>query len=277
MIGVDTVVQFARDGSVVGEWSLADMLDTRRIGYDAVEHDSKWDHLFGQDTHDWTHANAVFYDEATDGILVSTRHQDAVVRFDRATGEPTWILGPRKNWGPEYRHLLLEPIGPEPFIWNYHQHAVNVTDEGTVLVFDNGNNRASPYDWQLPDELNRSRAVEFRIDPVAMTVEKVWSYGEVREPALFGNGQGLAEWQPNTGNVLILFSSIHERAGGTLCRAIEVTRTDPPRWCGTWASTPTSRCTGSSASRSCTPPEWWSRPSRGRRAPWWSSTRPSTR
>ena len=32
----DVVVEFARDGSVVNEWKLMDILDVRRLGYDSL-------------------------------------------------------------------------------------------------------------------------------------------------------------------------------------------------------------------------------------------------
>ena len=48
--------------------------------------------------------------------------------------------------------------------WNYAQHAPQITPQGTLLLYDNGNYRASPFDSLVLDSANYSRAVEYRIN-----------------------------------------------------------------------------------------------------------------
>jgi len=74
----EPIVEFMADGTVLNEWTLLDMIDPTRIGYDALFSTSQG--------YDWVHTNAVAYNPADDSIIVSIRHQDAVVKFSRATG-----------------------------------------------------------------------------------------------------------------------------------------------------------------------------------------------
>jgi hypothetical protein len=194
----DSVVEFLPDGTLRREWPLVEMLDITRIGYDSLVETANG--------LDWTHANAVTYRLEDDSIVVSVRHQDAVIKFSRRTGKLQWILGPHDNWSPEFRPLLLDPVG-SPFRWQFHQHAPMWTPTGTLLLFDNGNRRASPFDgnpWVHAFD-NFSRGVEFKIDEDLMTVEEIWEYGERIPVRLFSFFISDADWLPTTGNRLMTF------------------------------------------------------------------------
>ena len=202
----DPVVEFLPDGTLRNEWSLTDMLDPTRIGYYSLRQN--------QGDLDWGHANAVTYDPSDDSIIVSVRHQDAVVKFSRETGELVWILGNHDNWPPEFAPFLLHPVNT-PFRWQYAQHAPMLTGDGTLLLFDNGNNRASPFDGNpvVPDGDNFSRGVEYEIDEETMEVQQVWEYGEFIDEPLYSGFLSDADWQPTTGNVLLTFGGV-TYAGG---------------------------------------------------------------
>jgi arylsulfate sulfotransferase len=205
----DGVVEFRPDGSLKSIWHLHEMLDPMRIGYDSTKPGFP---LF--DSPDWSHANAVFHDTRDDSILVSIRHQDAVIKFSRSTGRLIWILGPHANWGPEFQPYLLQPVGT-PFEWQFHQHAMKVTPSGTLLLFDNGNYRASPFDGQIPQTTlqSYSRAVEYAIDEATMQVRQVWEYGADIDWKLFSTSQGDADLMPRTGNVVLTLSDTQHIAG----------------------------------------------------------------
>lgn len=211
-VGGDVVVEFQRDGTIVNKWPLLDMLDPLRIGYDAVFDLNRFFLVFPDIEGviaDWTHGNAVIHDPSDDSIVVSARHQDAVFKFSRLTGELIWILGPHENWDPEgFGDLLLEPTNPGEFFWPYHQHAPVFTPEGNILIFDNGNYRASPFDAKLPADMNFSRAVEYEIDVEDMEITQVWSYGQFAEATIFTPFIGDADYMTATGNVLITFGGI---------------------------------------------------------------------
>ena len=222
----DVIVEFSPDGTIVNQWPLFDMLDPFRINYSSLLglYDGLFETIFGVqlETRDWTHGNGVIHDPSDDSIIVSLRHQDAVIKFSRQTGELIWILGPHEKWNmEEFGQYLLTPQSDEEFFFQYHQHAPDITDEGTYIIYDNGNNRASPFDPTLPDSQNFSRAVEYKINELTKEVEIVWEYGQFEDETLYTFFIGDADYQPETGNVLITFGGMQP------ARLIEVTRTTP--------------------------------------------------
>jgi hypothetical protein len=230
-IGADVPLELAPDGSPLNSWPLVDRIDTTRIGYNSVATTTTGG------AKDWSHANAIAHDPRDDSILVSLRHQDAVLKISRYTGKLLWILGTHANWKPEYEPYLLTPVG-SPFAWQYHQHAVEVTRSGTYLLFDNGNYRASPFDGNTPveDIDNHSRAVEYAVDEDTREVSQVWEWGENVPDPNFSWFVSDARSQPRTGNVLIQFGGLtyydHQPIssqgwGNTAIRIVEVTHETP--------------------------------------------------
>ncbi|MBW1769221.1 MAG: aryl-sulfate sulfotransferase, partial [Deltaproteobacteria bacterium] len=226
LVAGDVVVEFTPKGAVVNEWPLLDILDPLRINYGAFRGD--WDffyeEVFGvsEVTRDWSHGNGVIHDPTDDSIIVSLRHQDAVVKFSRQTGELKWILGPHENWDPgQFGEFLLTPQSDYDFFFQYHQHAPMITNDGTLMIYDNGNFRASPFDPVVPNEENSSRAIEYAIDENSKEIEIVWEYGLFEEETFFTPFIGDADSLPQTGNVLITFG------GKQPARIIEVTHTAP--------------------------------------------------
>ena len=233
------IVEFAPDGTIVNQWSLLDILDPLRIGYSSLG--GFWNGMFPEavdGTRDWSHGNAVIYDSSDDSIIVSVRHQDAVIKFSRATGELIWILGPPENWDPVgFGGFLFTPTEVNEFFWQYHQHAPMVTPDGNILMFDNGNFRATPFDPKLPAVDNFSRAVEYSIDETTMEITQVWEYGQFADETIYAPFIGDADFLPETGNVLIAFGGIAKDADGNQTdkigqakisvRLIEVTHTTP--------------------------------------------------
>ncbi len=199
-ISYQTVVEIsAADASLVNTWSPITVLDPRRISYLGGKIGTVWDS---------EHANSIIEDPSDDSLIVSLRAQNAVIKFCRATGQLRWILGPPANWGPEWQQYLLTPVGA-PFFWQYGQHAAVLTSQGTLLLFDDGNFRASPFDPPVPDASNYSRAVEYQINEDTMEVSQVWDYGRTNvAQRLYVDHEGNAEPEPQTGNVLIDFASV---------------------------------------------------------------------
>ena len=197
----DSVVEFLPDGTLRREWPHVDMIDPTRIGYlSLTSNRGGWD---------WTHSNAVHYRLEDDSIIVSVRHQDAVIKFSRETGNLEWILGPHDNWSPEFQQYLLQPTGTG-FRWQFHQHAPMWTGSGTILLFDNGNFRASPFDGNtpMPDDQSFSRGVEFDISTQNMHIRQVWEYGEDIAEQVYSAFISDADWMETTGNRLVTFGGI---------------------------------------------------------------------
>jgi hypothetical protein len=227
------IVEFDMEGNLLHIWPLVDMLDTTRIGYNSLNVRQVPEAL----GYDWAHFNSVIDDPRDDSIIISLRHQDALVKFSRSTGDLKWILGPHANWSPEFQPFLLTPVG-EPFEWQYHQHAPMITPSGTILVFDNGNFRASPFDGnnKIRNRQNYSRAVEYAVDEQNMQIRQVWEYGKNIAKPLYAGHISDANWMNTTGNVLITFGGTSFTGGvrnselglgAVSTRIIEVTHDTP--------------------------------------------------
>lgn len=226
----DIIVEWTRDGTVVNRWPLLDLLDPTRIAYDSVV-GNYWEDFepwIGDDIKDWSHGNALSYDAATDTLLVGMRHQDAVIGLSHSTGELSFIIAPPEGWPSSLQDKLLTPTDPG-FVYPYHPHGAKFTPDGTVMLFDNGNNRASAYETPTLDWDNFSRALELQLDLTARTYSTVFEFGQNLDPNHFSGSLGDADPLPNTGNVLVTFGNIgNPDLGGV--RIVEVTRAGEIVW-----------------------------------------------
>ncbi len=234
----DVLVEFNRQGELLREVKVLDLVDPYRIGYDSLGWSGGWVPLFTEEAtyprRDWAHVNAAVMDESGRYVIASLRQQDAVVKIDWNAAELVWILGNHDDWGSEWQDYLLQPTGE--LLWPYHQHAATITPEGTILMFDNGNYRARPFDEPTPPSESFSRAVEYRVDEDNMEVTEVWSYGGPGDEPYFARFVGDADWMPQTGNVLINYGGLVSDAAGTpivagaghnWVRIVEVTHETP--------------------------------------------------
>ena len=196
----DVIVEHEPDGRVVRTWDLWDAIDVMEFPGSSMCIN---DDLFAEPEHrDWTHANSVIYDEGRDAIVISSRHTDQIIALDHLDDEGPqssirWIIG---------AGATMPFDGDLP----YHQHAVEVLDDGAYVLFDNGNGRpgTSPDD---PDNLPYSRAVIYDVDdssddPADWSASERWEFridGDDGTPvytSFIGDADVLAN-----GNVLITF------------------------------------------------------------------------
>jgi hypothetical protein len=174
----DNIVEFTPEGEIVWNWNSFDHLDVHRWSYHLME--VYW-HNRGFPKHlDWTHGNGVSYDSRDDSVIVSFRHQDAVIKIDKASKEIKWILGDHKGWTGEFKQKLLKP--EHDLRWHYHGHNPRVTPDGTIMMYDNGICRAIPFDPQAPPHLCFARAIEYDIDEENMTVREAWMSSDDDDP-----------------------------------------------------------------------------------------------
>jgi hypothetical protein len=218
----DVAVEFTPDGTVLRTWDLWDAIDVD-------EHPGFWmcaePGLFEDElSRDWTHANSVIYDEGRDAIIISVRHTDQVVAFDHLDDEGPqtdvrWILGAGATM----------PIDGG---LTYHQHAAEVLDDGTIVIYDNGNGR--PGTGEGTGNPPYSRAVIYDVDDSSedrsqWTTTQLWQHIVYDDGGLpiFTAFIGDADPLPN-GNVLITHGGIGEfpPTEDSMMRAliIEVTR-----------------------------------------------------
>ena len=164
----DYIVELDRKtGKVVKSFDLKDILNME---------DGKSENWV---EYDWFHNNSVWYDEETNSITLSGRHQDAVINIDYGSGDLNWIIGDPTNWSEEYQKYFFTPVGDD-FEWQWSQHAAMITPEGYVFIFDNGNNKSKNEDEYVPAEDSYSRGVMYKIDTDKMTIEQVFEYGKER-------------------------------------------------------------------------------------------------
>lgn len=200
----DQIVHLATDGSVLAQWSVVDLLDPSRIGWDSLDPDPTG-------TTDWGHANAVSMpDDQT--IVLSVRHQDTVLAFHPDTGEVQWLLANPYGWSAAHEAKRLQPVGP--LRWPSHQHGARL-DGDVVTLFDNGNNaRTTPYGGDEDPLGSFSRVVQYRIDPVALTVEEIFSFGITDgNRGLFASSMGDADVLPS-GHLLATFGTLTSEEDG---------------------------------------------------------------
>jgi len=231
----DIVVEFTRQGDLVREIKLLDVFDPHRIGYGSVA-GGYWRPVYrhlASDVRDWSHSNGIALDATGRYLVLSMRYQ-GLAKIDLETNELVWILADHAGWGPRWRPLLLEAQGE--LMWPSDQHAPMFTPQGTLLMFDNGTNRARPFDRRMPIAESFSRAAEYRIDEGNRQVDEVWSYGGPGDEKFYGWRVGDADWMPATGNVLITYGGMSKDAEGNVSngpmdhhwiRIVEVTHDTP--------------------------------------------------
>ena len=216
----DVIVEFTPSGEAIRTWDLWDVLNVEEIpGNHICTVDGRFVSI---DFRDWTHANAVIYDEIRDAVIVSSRHTDQIVAFDHldSTGSQNsirWILG---NQG-------TLPLDGEPF---YHPHAVELQSDGSILLYDNGNFRPGTSSDD-PTMLNYSRAVLYEIsdsanDSSEWEATQLWEHrvNDVDDNPLYATIVGDADRMEN-GNVLITHGGIwptYPKPGTQRARIIEV-------------------------------------------------------
>ena len=198
----DKIVEFTPKGDIVWDWNTFDHLDIWRYGYLLLE--VYWHTRGFPNSLDWSHGNGVSYDPHDNSVLISLRHQDAVIKVDRATKEIKWILGDHKGWGGKFRQKLLTPT--HDIRWHYHGHNPRVTGENRFVMYDNGIVRAMPPDpISAPDQCF-ARAVEYEVDPDTMEVTELWTSSDDDDPErVISFAMGDAHRLEN-GNMLVIDS-----------------------------------------------------------------------
>lgn len=162
----DDVFELDENGTFAGRWSLFDHLDPylTNPSFDSNSNDVIYPNSPNGTTKDWTHANAIAVDPADDGLLVSSRSYNWIVKIARGAS-PHLVY--RFGEGGDVTLTSGE--------WFYGQHGIDVLPDGHLLMYDNGLGRPN-----VPGDQLYSRAVEFSIEQApesgAWSAAQVWEY-----------------------------------------------------------------------------------------------------
>lgn len=135
---VSCLVQEIDHGQVVFEWDsandwslYADCDDPTNCGFGSTQ------------VSDYLHLNSIDIDPSDGNFIFSLRHANAIVKVDRKTAKTIWTLGGKEDqFGLQAEQVFS------------HQHHARMHADGTMTVFDNGNN------------LHQSRALQLTLDQV---------------------------------------------------------------------------------------------------------------
>ena len=243
----DMIIEVDANGTVVDEWRLWDILDPYRNtaikaldqGAVCLNIDPKLagktlsdEELQKLDTEahfgdivgtgpgrNWAHVNSVDYDPTDDSIIISSRHQSAIIKIGRDK-KVKWILGAPRGWKGEFAGKVLKPVDHQGkpisctdatceggFDWTWTQHTAFRIDAkskpGVVYLtaFDNGDARGMEQP-ALP-EMKYSRAVVYKVDEKAGTVQQVWTFGEERGHDWFSPVTSLTEYHADKNSIFV--------------------------------------------------------------------------
>ena len=124
----DRIVEWDSFGNEVWSWSVFDHFD--RADWNQTDYEFLFIHSNPADFfYDWTHSNAVWYDELENVIYLSVRNLSRITIINYSTGEIIWNMGKDMPSGDVTVGTDLEFSG---------QHSVKILDNRNIMIYDNG-------------------------------------------------------------------------------------------------------------------------------------------
>ncbi len=244
----DVIIEVTPDGRVVDEWKLWEILDPYRdiviksldqgavclnldadsagktlSAEDLAEMD-KEEH-FGDITgvglgRNWAHVNSVDYDPTDDSIIISSRHQSAIIKIGRDK-KVKWILGAPDGWNSPWKEVVLTPVDKDgkplncengkcedtDFDWTWTQHTAFRIDPMSnkdvlyITAFDNGDGRG--LEQPAMPSMKYSRAVVYKVDQNKGTVEQIWEWGKDMGNDWYSPVTSLVKYQPDKDSIMV--------------------------------------------------------------------------
>jgi len=161
----DALIDLDENWNPVWSWNTFDHLDINR-------------HLFGLP--DWTHSNAVVYDQNDGNLLLSMRHQSWVIKINygagNGSGKILWHLGYQGDFALTQNGVPTD----DPSEWFSFQHFPSIVSQNgtqtTLAVWDNGDFRVLDTNGDVCQANCYSRAVLFQYDESSMVANIDWQY-----------------------------------------------------------------------------------------------------
>lgn len=186
---IQGVVQEIKDGKVLFHWESGDHLHTLA--------DSYQDNYFTSSKYqEYLHLNAVWIDHRDNNLIISPRNLNALYKLNRKTGEIMWILGGKRD--------MFNLSESQKFS---RQHAPVLLEDGSILLFNNGNDKG------------RSSIIEIKLDEKNKKVVKFKEH-------TWHKDDGNINFSPAMGNVNKLFSNKEVYA---ICWGVATN--NPHYWC----------------------------------------------
>lgn len=178
----------------------------------------------------WAHVNSISYDPRDDSIILSSRHQSAVIKIGRDK-QVKWIISDPTGWKGELAKKVLTPVDKSgkkltcenhqcegDFDWTWTQHTAylvpskSTNGKSIVSVFDNGDARGMEQP-ALPT-MKYSRGVEYTVDEKNMTVQQNWEYGKERGFEWYSPITSVTQFRPET-KTMFMYSATAGMSGTT--------------------------------------------------------------
>jgi len=157
----EKIVEWDVSGNEVWSWNPFDYYNL-----DDFDYQSEFWEFAAQNNEpfDWTHFNAMVYDQNENSIYISSKNLSRITKIDKNTGNIIWNLG--IQW-------LGDPV-IEPETLFSGQHGLQILENGNIVIFDNGI-LSGMFDGS---GIFRSSALEIKIinNNSIYTSETVWSY-----------------------------------------------------------------------------------------------------
>lgn len=166
--------------SIIGDFDLSGTLfkewDFSKILFDFMAKAGDDPSNFIRAGVDWFHSNAAVYDSEDNSLIVSSR-ENFVIKLDYETNDIIWILGdPTKYWY-QFPSLRSKAIILDSGIYPIGQHAVSVTNDGLLLLFNNG---AASFNQPSFTPVGGSRIYSavsaYEIDPATLRGREAWRF-----------------------------------------------------------------------------------------------------
>ncbi|MFI3173466.1 MAG: arylsulfotransferase family protein [Eubacteriales bacterium] len=138
-----TVIQEIKDNELLFQWISTDYPEFYGLSVEGNDYAS-------EEAQNYLHFNSIDIDPSDDNFVVSFCNLDSVVKIDRETGEPLWILG---GLGDEFS-LTDEQLFSR-------QHYAKFSDEGVLTLYDNGTANVQTRALQIVLDEDRKTVIDY--------------------------------------------------------------------------------------------------------------------
>ena len=158
----DKIIEWdAETKEEVWTWDVFDyfnMMDYDQLG-------GIWFEAYNTNRFDWTHGNAIWFDEDDSALYLSSRHLNRITKISYPSGDVIWNLGLELGSGD---------IDCGQDIGFSFQHSLQKLNNGNILTFDNGNLSRE----LLDQDIKTSRSIEIDITETndGCEAELAWEY-----------------------------------------------------------------------------------------------------